>query len=344
MPPARPVRRRVETVFPTVKVERIPVALKNEQAEDEKTIASMSSSMSLSTDIDTDKLKAMFHSTPKSTAKTSSTFRPSPNTDLVLRAGDVSYEFHVSSKVLFKASPVLADKIKALGHGKPVSVVEVGGSEVVIQLDEEAEVIDAILRYAYPKAKPPVVRSIEHLEKLLAACHRYKVEAGRHALGQLVITHAEKTPLTAYAIACRHELFDEARIISKYTLGVDLSKADLAFDFVGVPAANIRRLVQLHSTRASEAEILIDECRDADFHCRGCQGVAEWFVVFREAAKIELRLKPNTEEAFSLRFLAGCLRRASKTCGYCVDNYMSFKAQLALSVLKSDIDALNDRI
>ncbi|KAG9103852.1 hypothetical protein FRC06_007530 [Ceratobasidium sp. 370] len=269
-------------------------------------------------------------------------FQPSPECDLVLRSTKTRphTDFYVDRKTITDRSPYLKRKLSELGPTPD-------GTDV-ISWEDHADTLEAMLCFIYTGRSKPIVRDVEHLRTLLKAARKYEIEAARHALGTAVLLdYAKKEPLRAFAIACEFGLADQAVLISKDTLEVDIMASDKYNDLGRVSLSYYHRLIQLHRRRAAEAiDILqlIDNEQpmyeaDPPF-CRGCGTNATWWQVFVEHGCIELRRRPVSTTVFSPNFLAKCVRTSRQICEDCVDSYMHTRSQKLLARLKEDIDAL----
>lgn len=269
-------------------------------------------------------------------------FQPFDGCDLVLRATKTRphIEFCVDRETIYNKSSYLKRKISELG---PIP----SGIEVV-SWEDDAHTLDAMLRFVYADRPKPKVQDVDHLRSLLKAARRYDIEAARHALGTAVLLDfATREPLCAFAIACEFGLVDEASLISKETLNVDIMMSDSNCELGRVSLSYYHRLVRLHKRRAAQAvEIL--QLINPDYPmnefdpptCKGCGTNATWWQIFVEYGTIEVKRRPVTATIFSPAFLAKCVRTSQQVCGYCVDSYMHTYSQKLLARLKEDIDAL----
>ncbi|QRW00296.1 The BTB (BR-C, ttk and bab)/POZ (Pox virus and Zinc finger) domain [Ceratobasidium sp. AG-Ba] len=269
-------------------------------------------------------------------------FQPFDGCDLVLRSTKVRphTDFYVDRRTIYDKSPYLKRKLTELG---PVPE----GIDV-ISWEDRADTLESMLCFIYTDRSKPVVRSVEHLRVLLKAARKYEIETARHALGTAVLLdYAKKEPLRAFAIACEFGLADQAVLISKETLEIDIMKSDKYSDLGRVSLSYYHRLIQLHRRRATEAidilHLISPECpmeeADPPF-CRGCGTNATWWQVFVEYGCAELKRRPVSTTIFSPDFLAKCVRTSKQVCEDCVESYMHVRSQKLLTRLKEDIDAL----
>ncbi len=240
----------------------------------------------------------------------------------------------------FMASPTL--QLYTVHYG---SFYHDGGTKrVILTLDEPSSAIDSLLCLAYPEVAKPEVKSTQVLCDLLALCQRYNMAQATHYLCSTSLRYlACSHPLGAYSIACRFNLKSEIPFISRETLRVNLSKADLRQDLAYCTPHQVERLVKLHKRRGKEAIRLIGDVSTDDLTCRGgyCEdGVAEWWLEVVKASRYLLLQKPTAEVLFSPEVLAECCRRASLRCSLCPISFLSSRSQHRLAIVKIQVDSL----
>ncbi|KAG8764189.1 hypothetical protein FRC11_000043 [Ceratobasidium sp. 423] len=269
-------------------------------------------------------------------------FPPFEGCNLVLRAIKTHshVEFYVDREIVYSRSSYLRRKISELG---PVPT----GIEVV-SWEDDADTLDAMLRFVYSDRPKPVVENVAHLRFLLRAARKYDIEAAKHALGtSVLLDFATREPLSAFVIACEFGLANEATLISKETLKVDIMMDEKSSELGRVSLSYYHRLLRLHRMRATKA-IDIISLIDAEQpmnefdppYCEGCGTNATWWEIFVQYGSIELKRRPVTDTIFSAAFLAKCVRTSRRICGECIDSYMHTHSQKLLTRLKEDIDAL----
>ncbi|KAF9519844.1 hypothetical protein BS47DRAFT_1000945 [Hydnum rufescens UP504] len=194
-------------------------------------------------------------------------FTPKASSDLVFRSNDgVHRDFYVDSQIVFDASPVLRFRASQLGT-HPTGLVRAVN---VVQIDEPAELIEAMLRLIYPHVRKPQITTSEELDHLLALCKRYQIAHGIHFLCARYLQSLARTePLRAYGLACKHSLPAEVKHTSRETLRIDLSKADVSRDLAECHPAQIKALVHLHSRRAAAALAIISDASIEGLTCPG---------------------------------------------------------------------------
>ncbi|CUA72359.1 hypothetical protein RSOLAG22IIIB_01026 [Rhizoctonia solani] len=205
-----------------------------------------------------------------------------------------------------------------------------------------------MLRFIYSNRPRPQVESIAHLRCLLEAARKYDIQAAKRALGTAVLLEfATRVPISSFSLACQFGLDNEADLISKETLKVDIMMNENSSELNRVSLSYYHRLLRLHRIRATKAidivnlinaEHPMDELDPP--YCDGCGSNATWWQVFVQFGGIELKRRPVTDTIFSAAFLAKCVRTARQVCGPCVDSYMQSDNQKLLARLKENIDAL----
>ncbi|KAF8710673.1 hypothetical protein RHS03_02158, partial [Rhizoctonia solani] len=269
-------------------------------------------------------------------------FPPFEGCDIVLLATKTlpHVAFYVDRKTIYTRCAYLKRNISELGF-TPAGVD-------VIYWEEDADTLDAMLRFVYPDRPKPKVESVPHLRFLLETARRYGIGTATHVLCTTVLLDfATKDPLSVFAIACEFGLTNEAALISKETLKVDFMMDQKSSELGRVSLSYYHRLHRLHRLRAAKAIDIINLINTENPmdepdppYCEGCGTNAIWWQIFVEYAGIELKRRPVTDTIFSTAFLARCVRSSRGICGKCIDSYMHAHSQSLLTRLKEDIDAL----
>ncbi|KAI0738446.1 hypothetical protein C8Q80DRAFT_244381 [Daedaleopsis nitida] len=210
--------------------------------------------------------------TPASTTTTTST--PQPRTapapfdksiaDVILRTSD-HVDFHVFTQVLIAASPFFEGLFEVpqpspdqeqLKYGKPI-----------IEVSEDSVALETLLRICYPINKPAGF-SIEQIELALRAAMKYDMELPTTVLTGDLENVAKDRPMAVWAVACRLQLEDLARVAAKA-----LSPSTLDFDSLGnmdgISAGDYYRLNRCHASirsRAFVSNLLTPSPRPFDAH------------------------------------------------------------------------------
>lgn len=271
-------------------------------------------------------------------------FSPSlaPNPDILLISGgeEKSVEFPVHRCVLSAASPFFADMF---------SLPQPEDSKFklpTINMSEGSATIEALLQLVYP-VPDPVFDNLNDLGRVLDSAFKYDligvIDTLRH---QLVQPHfLVSNPTQVYAIACRYELTEEAKLASRYTLDINILDAPLNDDLKHINAYSYHQLLDLHRRR-SQAAIELLKCPE-NIKCAQCNGSAfsvigspRWWNEFERRAREELLVRPTTGSIFELKFLAKVANGTS--CQYCASSVLD--SWMFLQSLKAQIDALPSTI
>ncbi|EJU06682.1 hypothetical protein DACRYDRAFT_44920 [Dacryopinax primogenitus] len=265
--------------------------------------------------------------------------------DLILRTSDC-VDFHVFSAILAEASPFFAD---LLSLPQPTSTTAQPSTLLpirtplshVIDVTEMADVLEPLLGFVYPRPDPPIDK-LENLRPVIAAAFKYDCTAAITSLRRLLVSpqFLEKEPTRVYAIACMHELQEEAKLASLHTLKLDLLAGPLPAELKYISAFDYHRLLQLHKERRERAcELLV---RPEEVRCANCTAVQfgkpcipKWWDDFETRAKEELRKHPVSDTIFSLQFLS---QSATAGCPRCGTSLLA--SHDALTKLKASIDSL----
>ncbi|EAU82742.1 hypothetical protein CC1G_10647 [Coprinopsis cinerea okayama7 len=231
-----------------------------------------------------------------------------PDADVVLLSGgsDATTEFHVHRRVLSLASPFFRDMFSLpQDPSKPNDIPR-------IPVAEPAPVLEKLLQLVYPMADP-VLTSLEELKDVLGVAVKYDFEGAVSMLRAWLITpqFLHSAPVRVYAIACRYELEDEAKVASRYTLGVNLLDVPLSDELKWISAYHYHQLLVLHKRRAQAALGYLKDVK-GDLKCMQCNGSnfhlqlptpPKWWTEYEARAREELSLRPTTDVIFRLDFL-----------------------------------------
>ena len=147
-------------------------------------------------------------------------------------------EFHVHSCILAAASPFFHDLFTL---PQPSETSE---KKPRIPVSESASVLDTLLRYVYPVSNP-VIGSLHDLQAVLEAAVKYDLACAISVLRKMLVSphFLEMSPLRIYAIACQHDLEEEAKIAARYTLNANLLDAPLSEDLRHINAYSYHQLL-----------------------------------------------------------------------------------------------------
>jgi len=260
--------------------------------------------------------------------------------DVVLRSVD-NADFRVYKCILAEASPFFKDLFTL-----PQPPSKGGETDVpVIDVSEDAEVLNALLQLVYPGTDPKL-DSLDSISKTLAVAMKYEAIRPIETLRRLLVTpsYLEVAPLRIFAIACRFDLDEEARIASHYTLRTNILDSELSEDLKYITAFSYHRLLNLHRRRAQAAQgalQLEDEvkCMQCSASHYGALSPPRWWTDFERRARAELSVRPTSEVIFSMEFLGKSANTGCQRCpGSILDSYAF------LQRLKQRIDELPSTI
>ena len=155
-----------------------------------------------------------------------------PAGDIILRSSD-GVHFRVRSAILAEASPVFNDMLAFpqppevaqdctdTTDGSSSAVPSALDGKPVVQLSEESEALDPLLRLCYP-TKDPELTGLREIRLVLGAALKYDMEEAASLMKEALCAHIETQPLRTWASACLLRLEDEARVAATALLGKDL--------------------------------------------------------------------------------------------------------------------------
>lgn len=181
-------------------------------------------------------------SPPTTSEITASPFQPTvswPHGDLILRSSD-SIEFRVHTLLMRLGSPVFADM---LGMPQP------SGTEVATQtvdLAENAEMIDVLLRWIYPVEDKPRIASLDDVKRYIPMATKYDVRCAlSYYYAAMESPHfIASNPCRAYAIAVQNNASSGIRAAARLIIKEDIHvlEATPRNEFEELSWANIKHL------------------------------------------------------------------------------------------------------
>ena len=259
----------------------------------------------------------------------------SDDADIVLKTTDgVSVdEFRVHTCILAAASPFFRDMF-TLPQGEKIIAV--------IPVSESSAVMDKLLRFVYP-IPDPVITSFEELALVLEAAIKYDFTIVVNALRKHLISphFLQISPIRVYALACRYDLDEEAKIASRYTLGIHLFGEPPMEDLKYITGYSYHRLLNFHRQRSKAAQNLFQvpmaiKCMQCNGSVYTLHGSPKWWFEFEKAAKAELAMRPTTDVIFGMEFLFNAAKAAD--CNRCPESILD--SWEFLRDLKESIDDL----
>lgn len=195
------------------------------------------------------------------------------------------------------------------------------------------------------------MRSLDELAPVLDVAMKYEVTVVLSRLRKMLVQSdlLEKAPLQAYAIATRWGFEEEMKIVSGYTLGLDIINSPSADALDSISAAHYKRLLIFHLERAQGAQRMLDDVSPRNPVCSACRAYVEkWHEEFKKKARDELSLRPTSSVICSFDFLgpiadaieAGdCGMASCRKSGRKLETYRSY-----LEALRKRIDMLPNTI
>jgi hypothetical protein len=256
--------------------------------------------------------------------------------DITLTSHPEHTEFRVHKCILSAASPFFRDML-SLPQPSP------NGVELpVIPVTESQITLDLLLRFIYP-IHDPIITNLDDLSSVLGAAVKYDFPVVCATLRKhlLLPQFVRAEPTRVFAIACRFDLDEEAKLASRYTLVINILDSPLSEDLKHISAYSYHRLLNLHRTRSGAAQALLK--LPDDVKCMLCNGTPygqftppKWWVEFERLASEELRVRPTTDVIFQMAFLAKAA--AASNCQRCPGSILDSHA--FLEELKARIDEL----
>ncbi|KAI0071800.1 hypothetical protein K474DRAFT_1712160 [Panus rudis PR-1116 ss-1] len=127
-----------------------------------------------------------------------------PDADVVLRSCD-RVEFLVSKVILKVVSPVFVD---ILTLPQPDGTQ---GSRPIIDMEEDADTLDCLLRFCHPLRKRPRVNSLHKAAVLLRSAMKYEIETVVSLMRGKLVEFVPSKPKRVFAVACKLNLEGVAR-------------------------------------------------------------------------------------------------------------------------------------
>ncbi|EPQ56209.1 hypothetical protein GLOTRDRAFT_26295, partial [Gloeophyllum trabeum ATCC 11539] len=275
--------------------------------------------------------------------------------DVVLLSSD-QVKFWVHKNILDLSSEALAHIVCAGSVGHHI----VNGVRLV-QLEDNAKILDGLLRYCYPLDRPDV-SDFSTMQALLDAALKYEMPHAAKSLRRALISEAflNSHPLRVFATACRYLLHNEACIAAKATLQHDMISPE-APELKRINGLSYHRLLTFRQKCVQGALSLLSNfhwvlrddwvwlqcqsCASASHtwrfaHAQGTYPVRKWWVGYIERASKALKEKPSPGVLTTQAILRECTREATQCrtcCEKAIWDLQEFSQLLAAQV-KRKID------
>ncbi|KAI0352408.1 hypothetical protein OH77DRAFT_1438736 [Trametes cingulata] len=156
-----------------------------------------------------------------------------PSADIILRTCD-RVDFHVHSPILAQASPFFADMLalpQPPAHSPSGAGAKPPGTHApVVDVPEDSETLELLLRLLYPIAKPKT-EDPRTMVPVLKAATKYDMEWPVQILSERLVAVIPREPLQAWAAACRAGLEDVARqAANALKVSADAKRPDASSD------------------------------------------------------------------------------------------------------------------
>lgn len=144
--------------------------------------------------------------------------------NVILRSCDKT-TFLVHSAILAEASPVFSDLFSLPGPSQSSDTSaknEVIDGRPVVDVTEDSETLDTLLRFCYSSVPDPQLATLETVQSTLEGARKYQLEVALRSICQRLLDFAPEEPARVYAIACLFHLKTEALGAAKLHLGQEM--------------------------------------------------------------------------------------------------------------------------
>ncbi|KAJ6573431.1 hypothetical protein DFH09DRAFT_981730 [Mycena vulgaris] len=155
--------------------------------------------------------------TPGTTPKPSRPLPPFDDTeaDVILRTSD-EVDFRVFKVILSLASPFFKSMF---------SLPQTEGDLQSVPTQEDSDVLDTLLRFCYPCADPSI-ETLDQLHAVIEAMMKYEMHGVVERAQRHLRNFAKSQPVAVFAISCRYQWEDLAKVAARESLRVPLRKFD----------------------------------------------------------------------------------------------------------------------
>ncbi|KAF9527993.1 hypothetical protein CPB83DRAFT_855154 [Crepidotus variabilis] len=217
-----------------------------------------------------------------------------------------------------------------------------------IHIPEPAHIMMLALQLIYP-SQQPCVSDLDDLTVVLTVAVKYDLTPAIDSLRALLLSplFLEKDPLHVYAIACRFDFDDEAKLASGWTFNANLlddDEVDCSLPHPSlrhITAYDYHRLLTLHRRRAKAACALLQapdtvKCMCCNASVFSTSKPPKWWEIWSAGAKEELKKGPATEIIFSTNYVFEAARKTG--CAGCTESVLH--SWVFLSELKEGLSKL----
>jgi len=139
----------------------------------------------------------------------------------------------------------------------------------LIPVEEEAPIVEALLRAIMAKPLPPF-ESLESLELFARVADKYDMQ-GPISLARLATPSFLTNPIRVYAVACQYGWREEAVAASTKTPAFDIADPAVSRHFEGTEGTHVAALLGLHWKRKQGIDTALKSISAGNFRCHhGC--------------------------------------------------------------------------
>jgi len=184
-----------------------------------------------------------------------------PTADVVLRSSD-KVDFHVRQAILAEASPFFETMFTLPQLPENRKRKERDGGEykdgvIIVEMAENAMVLDSILRFCYPVSDPKMKTLVDVCD-VLDAAHKFDMEHAITLATRQFAVYAEVDPVRAYALAGLRHWEGEMKLAARLSLRLELPWDVYLPEMEKLSAGTWFRLYQYHHACCKAASALAD--------------------------------------------------------------------------------------
>ena len=252
-----------------------------------------------------------------------------PDADVILRSSD-GKEFRVHRLILSLTSPVFQGMFSLPQSTDPPSQI------LSVDVPESSDVLQPFIQYLYPHF-PPKISDISMWAALYTIGNKYIAGVVMGPLRDMLIPRfLEKSPMRVYALASHWGFEGEAKIASRRTLRLDISKELSEEDATLMGGAACQKLYLLHYNRREAAQRLINNQPPPSASNASCKCSPPSCRILVSALCQRVATKPwlTAEEVFKDAARSGYPARCNDSCRHAYKNMHAYLTSLLEGVSK----------
>jgi len=250
-----------------------------------------------------------------------------PDADAILRSSD-GKEFRVHRLILSLTSPVFLGMFGLPQPTDPTSQIP------SVDLPESSDILQPFLQYLYPRF-PPKISDISMWAALYTIADKYVAEVVMGPLRDMLIPHfLETSPMRVYALASRWGFEEEAKIASRRTLTLDISKEFPEEDARLMGGVACQKLYLLHFNRRDAARGFITSHPVPTASDPSCKCSTPKYTALTSALCQRVATKPwlTAEEVYKDATKSGYPARCNDSCRNAYKNMHAYLNSLLKGV------------